>query len=144
MHILVPVPYFSRMDTWKTSFIPPVTGSVLTMSYYSNLWGNSSHSSPIISIKILFCSMVFRSRNLQLLRFSSESWEELGAMFELGPEGDPSRAAQPNPPVPGSHCQHEAAEVSECCKPTPRDQHTPRDHSVTGISPWLLCRLSHP
>lgn len=87
--------------------------------------------------------MVLRSRNLQLLGFSSESWEELGAVFELGPERDPSRAAQPNPPVLGSHRQHEAAEVSECCKPIPRDQHTSWDHSA-GISPCLLCSVSHP
>lgn len=87
--------------------------------------------------------MILRSRSLQLLGFSSESWEELGAVFELGPERDPSRAAQPNPPVLGSHCQHEAAEVSECCKSIPRDQHTSWDHSA-GISPCLLCSVSHP
>lgn len=65
-------------------------------------------------------------------------------MFELGPERDPSRAAQPNPPLLWSIRQHEAAEVSECCKPTPRDQHTSHRSFRKCISPCLLCSVFHP
>lgn len=65
-------------------------------------------------------------------------------MFELGPERDPSRTAQPNPPLLRSICQHEAAEVSECCKPTPRDQHASHGSFHKCISPCLLCSVFHP
>lgn len=63
-------------------------------------------------------------------------------MFELGPEQDPGRAAQPDSPVPGSNHQHKAAEVSASYKPTPRDQHTSCGSFCKRISPCLLYHVS--